>query len=91
MFDFLSPVIEWWWEAVTLLPRLIWDGITSALAAVIEDIPVPDFMADIPGLWAQVPAGVWWGLNMFEVPAGLSMIAAALVLRFIIRRLPVIG
>lgn len=39
---------------------------------------------------AQAP-GVWYFLNLFKLPLGVSMCLSALVTRFIIRRIPVIG
>jgi hypothetical protein len=39
---------------------------------------------------AQAP-GVWYFLNLFKLPLGVSMCLSALVTRFIIRRIPIIG
>ncbi|EPD1512537.1 DUF2523 family protein [Klebsiella pneumoniae] len=42
-------------------------------------------------LFAQLPDSVWFWLNLFQIPTGISMMVSAIITRFIIRRLPVIG
>ncbi|HHB9069298.1 TPA: DUF2523 family protein [Klebsiella pneumoniae] len=53
---------------------------------LIDVSPLP-----VAELFAQLPDSVWFWLNLFQVPAGISMMVAAIITRFIIRRIPVIG
>ncbi|MBH3382255.1 DUF2523 domain-containing protein [Pseudomonas asiatica] len=38
-----------------------------------------------------LPDGVWYFMNLFQVQWGLSLVLASYCVRFLIRRLPVIG
>ncbi|MBI0496317.1 DUF2523 family protein, partial [Pectobacterium parmentieri] len=33
----------------------------------------------------------WYFLNIFQVPTGIAMMVSAIIARFIIRRIPIIG
>lgn len=41
--------------------------------------------------FAGIPSGVWYFLDLFAVGAGIKMVLAAYLARFIIRRIPLIG
>lgn len=51
----------------------------------------------LPNSWAlesffyQIPSEIWYVLNLFQFSAGLSAVVSALALRFMIRRIPIIG
>lgn len=47
--------------------------------------------AGLSSAFAQQTPGVWFFLDLFKVDFGVSACLSAFVLRFIIRRLPVIG
>jgi hypothetical protein len=47
--------------------------------------------SSINGAFSGITASVWYFLDLFAFSQGLSLILAAMVTRFIIRRLPVIG
>ena len=53
---------------------------------LIDFSPLP-----VAELFAQLPDSVWFWINLFQVPAGISMMVSAIIARFIIRRIPVIG
>ena len=38
-----------------------------------------------------IPSGMYWILSVFQVPSGLSIVMIAYGIRFLIRRIPVIG
>ena len=59
---------------------------TPVLIDLIDVSPLP-----VAELFAQLPDSVWFWLNLFQVPAGISMMVSAIIARFIIRRIPVIG
>lgn len=46
---------------------------------------------DLLSLFSALPDGAWYFLNLFLVPQGLGMVLSAMLTRFIIRRIPVIG
>lgn len=42
-------------------------------------------------LFNQIPAGMWFILDVFKFSTGFNMCLSAYVLRFMIRRMPVVG
>lgn len=87
----LSDFAEWLKELLLWIPRQIWESILAALAAVLEAIPVPDFISTAQGYFNGVGGNVLWVLNLFAVPQGMAMVMSALILRFLVRRIPLIG
>jgi Protein of unknown function (DUF2523) len=51
-------------------------------------IPKP---SDISGGLAGIAAGSWYFMDLFAFSQGASLVVAALVSRFLIRRIPLIG
>lgn len=82
---------DWLRDLLLWVPRKIWELLLDGLAAVIEAIPVPAWLADIGDVFDAIPDGVVYFAQALQLPAGLSMVIAAYVLRFLIRRLPIIG
>lgn len=42
-------------------------------------------------VFAQLPANIWWFLDLFNFAQGACIIFTAMVYRFLIRRIPLIG
>lgn len=89
--DFIDSIIAWLKglfndlvEFITELPLLILDGILSALASIIEAIPMPDFMTG--GLQEVVdvlPSSVLWLMANAGIGAALGIIAAGVGFRLL--------
>lgn len=45
----------------------------------------------LDSLFNQIPAGMWYFLDIFKFATGFNLCISAFVLRFMIRRIPVIG
>lgn len=82
---------EWLKDMLLWLPQKVWELILAGLGAIIENIPVPDWLASIGSFGAGIPPGVAYIFQVMQIPEGLAMMMSAYVLRFIIRRIPVIG
>ena len=63
----------------------------DGLAAVIEAIPVPGFMANLGNYLGGLDSGVAWFAQTLQLGTGLTFVLGAYVLRFLIRRIPIIG
>ena len=87
----LEDFAEWLKDLLLWLPQKLWELLLDGLAFVVEKIPVPDFVSSAQGYLNGVPGNVVWLLNLFAVPEGLAMVMSALVLRFVLRRIPLIG
>ena len=51
-------------------------------------IPNPSSMT---GALSGIAAGTWWFMDLFAFSQGAAMVVTALVYRFLIRRIPLIG
>ncbi|MBN3062859.1 DUF2523 domain-containing protein [Pectobacterium quasiaquaticum] len=56
------------------------------LLSLINVSPLP-----LVELFSQLPDSAWFFLNLFQVPTGISLMVSAIITRFIIRRIPIIG
>lgn len=82
--SFLIDLIEW---AVVKCFVMIFD----ALVSLLELIPVPEWLSEIAGNVAALPPGVLFFVAPLQLTTGLTWVVSAYVLRFLIRRIPVIG
>lgn len=91
MGELLSRFLDWLLDLFLWLPRKLWELFLDGLAAFIEWIPVPDFMTDLGSLFASLDPGILYFAQAMELGAGVTMILGAAVIRFVIRRIPVVG
>jgi hypothetical protein len=89
--DWLTDFLTWLVELLLWIPRQIYKLVLEALANVINSIPVPDFILNLPANVAATFSAIgWWG-ELAMVPEGVTMVLVAYALRFLVRRIPVIG
>ncbi|WP_145193630.1 hypothetical protein [Pseudomonas sp. URMO17WK12:I11] len=74
--DLPIAIAGWLWEALLFLLS------SDYIVAIIEHGGL---------LFSQIDPSVWYFMNIFQIPFGITAILAAYVLRFSIRRLPFIG
>lgn len=99
MFDSLKAwfaekfekILQWVYDFFQWLGQKIFAELLEGLAAVLNAIPVPSFFNDAANFFNAIPSSFLFFLNLFAVGEGIAMITAALVLRFLIRRIPIIG
>lgn len=87
--DFLNDAIAWLIDLLLWLPLKLYELLLSGLAAILNALPVPSWAADLNLDW--IPSGMAYWLGPFQVGFGLTCITSAYLLRFLIRRIPVIG
>lgn len=63
--------------------------ITTEFIALL--VPLLPGASELTSAFSQQAPGVWYLLNVFQIPLGVSLCLSAFVTRFIIRRIPVIG
>jgi hypothetical protein len=83
-FEYLKDLLEW-------IPKKIFETIMDVLVSIIEAIPVPSWVNDVGSFWGQISGDVWFFASALQIGFGLAVIGSAYALRFLIRRLPVIG
>lgn len=64
--------------------------ITTEFIPIVIELFLPESV-DISALFSGLPDSIWYFLDLMQFPVGVPMVFSAMVTRFIIRRLPVIG
>ena len=91
LINFLEQALEWLLEAFLWVPRKLTELILDGLAFVIESIPVPAFFSNAGGFLGAIDPTIVFFLESFAFAEGMAIVFSAFVIRFIIRRLPVVG
>jgi len=81
---FVIDLIQWAVVKVFLM-------FAEALIGLLSLIPVPEWLSSLSGNVAALPAGVLFFVGPLQLTTGCAWIVSAYVLRFLIRRIPVIG
>ncbi len=84
-----SCALTWLSDELKAIFLWLYDAMLSGFAAVIEAIPVPDFLANIHSF--TLPPMLSWAVSSFNLPFGIGVIVTAYTARFILRRIPFIG
>lgn len=87
----LNSILAWFVEWAEWIPKKIYSAVMDGLASFISAIPVPSFVHDAAGAFSGIPSQVMYFASAFELNFGIKVILLALVLRFILRRIPLIG
>lgn len=82
---------DWLRDLLLWVPKKIWEWVLDGVAAVLEAIPVPSWLSSAGSVFDAIPDGVLYFAQALQLPAGLSMVISAYVIRFLIRRIPIIG
>lgn len=91
LINALSQFADWLLKVLEFVPKWIWSECLKALASVINAIPVPGFVSQVQGFWNGVPSGIWYFVGWMHLGWGVSALLSAYVIRFLIRRIPVVG
>lgn len=91
MLDALLRFAEWLLEVLLWIPRKLWELFLDALASFFEWLPVPEFFANAGIYLDAIPGPVLYFASLLALPYGLTVVLGASVIRFVIRRLPVVG
>lgn len=91
LIEFLQRILDWLIELVLWWPRKMYELALDGLASIFEAIPVPSFMADLGSFVSGLDPGVAFFLADLQIGAGLAMLISAYVIRFVIRRIPLVG
>lgn len=83
----LGWIVDFFEWAVTRFFVMLFD----AIVAVLSFIPVPDWLTQLESSAVSIDPGVLYFLQPMAIDTGLAWIVSAYLLRFCIRRLPVIG
>ncbi|MBU6955540.1 DUF2523 family protein [Hahella sp. HN01] len=91
MTELLESLLEAWLDVVLWLPRKIFEYVVDVVLYLINMIPVPVDPKVLQTQLNSIDTGVLWFLSIAEFNYALTVIFAALLARFILRRIPGIG
>jgi len=78
-------------DILLYVPKKIAEWFFDLFTWFVDSIPVPAFLSDIGNIFSDIPPSVVFFTSALEFNFGLGVISAAYLIRFTIRRLPVIG
>jgi len=91
IIDFLTDILVWLKDLMLWVPQKLYVLLLDGLATVIEAIPVPTWLSDAPSYMSNIDPTVIYYLEGFAIVEGLTIVFAASLIRFLIRRIPIIG
>lgn len=91
LIQFITRILLWVVDFFKWIFEWLWHELLGALITVLNAIPVPDWLASAPSVVASIPSSVAFFLAAFQVPSGVAIIFGAYTIRWIIRRIPLIG
>ena len=82
---------QWQWIQDEIKAFFVWisEQVFDGLLAVLNAIPLPDWATNLGSL--SLPSEVAWFAGAFNLHAGALIIGSAYVIKFLIRRIPLIG
>lgn len=90
LIEFLSQILEWLVEFLLWGFHTIYEYLLLGLAAIFDAIPVPSWLVGADP-FASIDPGIAFFLHAFQIPAGIAIMLSAYLIRFLIRRVPVVG
>ncbi|WP_221801895.1 hypothetical protein [Oceanobacter mangrovi] len=84
MFDDLKDGFEW-------LIDQFWDGLVALFEGLLSIIPVPEFVDQARNYFLSAASALEYPMYVMGIDVGVPMVFGAWLIRFIIRRLPIVG
>lgn len=91
MWEWISEALEWLLDALLWVPRELWALLLDGLAGLIEAIPVPEFMSNLTSWVSGIDPAIAYFGGPLQLGTGMTFVALAWVIRFAIRRIPLVG
>lgn len=86
----LSDFAQWLFDFVYDASQDLFALLLEGVAAVLDAIPVPSWLVGADP-FASLDPGVVFFAEAFQIPAGISIILGAYLIRWLTRRVPVVG
>jgi hypothetical protein len=87
----LMAWVPWFRDFMLWFGKTIFGAVLAALAGLLSAIPVPAWLESAGDWMGAIPAGVAYFVSPLQFGTGLTIMLSAYTLRFLIRRIPVIG
>lgn len=73
------------------IPVAVADWLYQALLDLISTSFIVGIIQSAAQIFSAIDPSVWYFLNIMQVPFGISVVTSAYLLRFLVRRIPLIG
>lgn len=91
LIEFLQRILDWFVELLLWVPRKVYEMLLDGIASFFESIPAPDFMTSLGNYASALDPAIGYFVAPLQLGAGLTIVVVAYIIRFAIRRLPVVG
>ena len=91
MFEWFQDAFNWFVDFLMDFPKWIFNELCQGIVEFFEALPVPSFFASASNAFNGIPPSVVFFADAFQIGPGITMVLLAFLLRFIIRRIPIIG
>lgn len=91
LIHYIGQILTWLVSLITYAGQYLWNLLLTGLNAIVNAIPVPEFMMNATNVMSGLPPGVAYVWGIFQIGPGLAILVSAMILRFLIRRIPLIG
>jgi len=91
LIKYIKQILDWLLLFVDWVFLECAKFVLAGLAAVMAAIPVPSWVSGASGAVAAIPAGVAYLIGSMHIADGCTILVSAYIIRFLIRRLPIIG
>lgn len=85
--DAFNSAVGW----IEGLPAWVFYKFSEGVVSFFNAIPVPDFFYEAGGALNSIPSEVVYFAAMFRLDFGVTVVLVAFLIRFVIRRIPLIG
>lgn len=95
----INDMFEWFQDAFNFLidefflgfPKWVFQQVCEGIVEFFNALPVPSFFTAAASAFDGIPPSVVFFADAFQIGPGIAMILGAYLLRFILRRIPIIG
>lgn len=88
---FFMAVIGWFVRSILvkfLIMFALFFVVSEFIPVLVSLLPTE---TNIKELFNLLPDSAWFFINYFKIPTGITLVLSALLTRFLIRRIPIIG
>lgn len=87
LLSILQEILQFFVDAVVAIA----DWLYQALLDLISTSFIVGLITSAGELFTAIDPSVWYFMNIFQIPFGITVISSAYLLRFLVRRIPFIG
>ncbi len=91
LIQYVQRILAWLLQFVDWCLAEIFSVVLTALLAILNAIPVPAWVSNAGSSIASLPPGILYFSQALDFSFGISVALSAYGIRFLIRRLPVVG